>query len=99
MGVLQPLEQIQFLSHPVSPHQLLVHLFDRDGAFSSPVIATLDDREAPPGGYTNKKDTGGLRCIPHSASENVDWVRVDGVTFPVRPLRCSETQSCLSSSL
>lgn len=56
MGVLQPLEQIQFLSHPVSPHQLLVHLFDRDGAFSSPVIATLDDREAPPGGYTRTQE-------------------------------------------
>lgn len=47
--VLEPLEQVEFLSHPVPPHQLLVHVFDRHRAFGALVIATLDDRETAPG--------------------------------------------------
>lgn len=59
MGVLEPLEQVEFLRHPVPPHQLLVHLFDRDGTFSGPVVAALDNRETAPG--ERRADVGGLQ--------------------------------------
>lgn len=50
MGVLEPLEQIEFLSHPVPSHQFLVHLFDRHRTFGAPVVTAFDDRETTPGG-------------------------------------------------
>lgn len=49
VGVLKPLEQIEFLSHPVPPHQLLVHVFNRHCAFGAPLVTTLDNRETTPG--------------------------------------------------
>lgn len=53
VGVLEPLEQIEFLSHPVPPHQLLVHVFDRHSTLGAPLVTTLDNRETTPG---EKKD-------------------------------------------
>lgn len=49
VGVLEPLEQVEFLSHPVPPHQLLVHLFDRHRTFGAALVTTLDHRETTPG--------------------------------------------------
>lgn len=49
MRVLEPLEQIKFLSHPVPPHQLLVDMFDRHCTFGAALVTTLDNRETPPG--------------------------------------------------
>lgn len=54
VGVLESLKQIEFLSHPVPPHQLLVHVFDRHCTFGPPLVTTLDDRETTPGG--NRED-------------------------------------------
>lgn len=50
MGVLEPLEQIELLSHPVPPHELLVHVFDRHRTLGASLIATFDYRETTPGG-------------------------------------------------
>ena len=47
--VLEPLEQIEFLSHPVPPHQFLVHVFDRHRTLGALVVAPLDNRETAPG--------------------------------------------------
>lgn len=49
MRVLEPLEQIELLSHPVPPHQLLVDMFDRHCAFGATLVTTLDNRETTPG--------------------------------------------------
>lgn len=54
MRVLESLVQIEFLSHPVSSHQLLVNLFDRHHALGAPVIATLDNRETTPEEQTSR---------------------------------------------
>lgn len=54
VGVLESLEQIEFLSHPVPPHQLLVHVFDRHRAFGAALVAALDDRETTPGEKENR---------------------------------------------
>lgn len=49
MGVLESLQQVELLSHPVSFHQLLVDVFDGDGTFGAAVVAALDDGETAPG--------------------------------------------------
>lgn len=54
MGVLESLEQIEFLSHPVPPHQLLVHVFDRHRTFGAALVTALDDRETTPGEKENR---------------------------------------------
>lgn len=48
MRVLESLEQIELLGHPVSPHQLLVDVFHGHGAFGGPVVTALDNRETTP---------------------------------------------------
>lgn len=60
MGVLESLEQIEFLSHPVPPHQLLVHVFDRHRTLGAPLVTTLDNRETTPG---EKKKTDVHRSV------------------------------------
>ncbi|KAF3833684.1 hypothetical protein F7725_024888 [Dissostichus mawsoni] len=49
VGVLQPLEQVEFLRDPVPPHQLLVHLFDRHQTLGAPLVTPLHHRETTPG--------------------------------------------------
>lgn len=46
--VLEPLQQVELLGHPVSLHQLLVHVFNGDRTFGAAVIAALDDGETTP---------------------------------------------------
>lgn len=48
MRMLESLQQVEFLSHPVSFHQLLVDVFDSDGTFGAVVVAALDDGETAP---------------------------------------------------
>ena len=55
VGVLQPLEQVEFLRDPVPPHQLLVHLFDRHQTLGAPLVTPLHHRETTPG---EKKEVG-----------------------------------------
>lgn len=40
--------QVEFLSHPIPPHQLLVHVFDRQRALGAPLVVTLDDGKTTP---------------------------------------------------
>lgn len=40
--------QVELLSHPIPPHQLLVHMFDRQRALGASLIVTLDDGKATP---------------------------------------------------
>lgn len=40
--------QVELLSHPIPPHQLLVHMFDRQGALGASLIVTLDDGKTTP---------------------------------------------------
>lgn len=49
VGVLEPLEQIELLSHPVPPHQLLVDVFDRHCTFGPALVTALDNGETAPG--------------------------------------------------
>lgn len=46
--VLESVEQIELLRHPVSPHQLLVHVLDRHRPLGAPLVAPLDHRETAP---------------------------------------------------
>lgn len=48
VGVLESHVQVEFLSHPIPPHQLLVHVFDRQRALGASLIVTLDDGETTP---------------------------------------------------
>lgn len=50
VGVLEPLEQVELLSHVVPPHQLLVDVLDGHRALGAALVAALDDGEATPGG-------------------------------------------------
>lgn len=49
VGVLEPLQQVEFLSHPVPPHQLLVHLFDRHQTLDALLVTSLHHGETAPG--------------------------------------------------
>lgn len=49
VGMLQPMEQTEFLSHFIPSHQSLVHLFNCNSTFGTPVVATLNNRETAPG--------------------------------------------------
>lgn len=40
--------QVEFLSHPIPPHQLLVHMFDRQRTLGAPLVVTLDDGKTTP---------------------------------------------------
>lgn len=55
VGVLEPLEQVELLSHAVPPHQLLVHVLDGHSALCAELVATLDDGEATPSGRKTKR--------------------------------------------
>lgn len=46
--VLESLKQNKLLSHPVSPHQFLVYVFNCHCAFGAAVVAAFDNRETTP---------------------------------------------------
>lgn len=96
VGVMEPLEQVELLSHAVSPHQLLVDVLDGHRALGATLVATLDHREAPPGGRRRR-----CRSFMYIYEiSNTYFVLVSSlVTCPVQQPQCSETQSCPSSSL
>lgn len=48
VGVPDSHVQVEFLSHPIPPHQLLVDVFDRQRALGAPLIVTLDDGKTTP---------------------------------------------------
>lgn len=48
VGVPDSHVQVEFLSDPVPPHQLLVDVFDRQRALGAPLIVTLDDGKTTP---------------------------------------------------
>lgn len=62
VGVLEPLEQIELLGHPVPPHQLLVDVFDHHRTFGAALVAALDNGETTPGNRRHGPDC--LLCAP-----------------------------------
>lgn len=48
VGVLESHVHVEFLSHPIPPHQLLVHEFDCQRPLGASLIVTLDDGKTTP---------------------------------------------------
>lgn len=88
VGVLEPHVQVEFLSHPIPPHQLLVHVFDRQRALGASLVVTFDD------GKTTPVEKDELLEFMFSFSLHRHG---DERTCPVPPPLCSDIQSCLSS--
>lgn len=99
VGMLEPLEQIELLGHPVPPHQLLVDMFDRHCTFGAALVAALDNGETPPGNRRHRPD-----CLLSALVVLLQYIvkkerEENLITWPVQQPQCSETQSCPSSSL